>query len=181
MYVNTKTPEERSAIAARAHATRKARRMAAEAIRQEAIARATGLHDQITALENKLAALRHIEIMNIASAALTGKVLLRASEIARAALPWARSCGVYFLLDGDEVVYVGQSTHVYNRIPNHMDKVFNRYAFVPCGEPMLDKLESLYIHCLRPRLNGDTKARDGKHAPIALDVLLGGGHLGEKK
>jgi len=170
--MQAKTPEERKAIAARAHATRRARVEAEKAARQDALKYADGLREQIAELEARLAALQRMETMNAVSAALTGKNLLRNDEIAQAAMPYARTSGVYFLVNGNEVVYVGQAVNVYSRIERHPDKQFDRYAFVPCAVEMLDRLESLYIHYLRPRLNGNQK--DGvKCAPIALDVLLG--------
>lgn len=176
--MQNKTPEERKAIAAKAHATRRARREAEEAARQDAIKYAGGLRQQIDELEARLAALQRMETMNAVSAAVTAKSLLREDEMALVALPWAKASGVYFLLDGDEVVYVGQSVNVYSRIGQHTDKRFDRYAFVPCPVDALNKLESLYIHCLRPRLNGDQR-NDAKCAPIALDALIGMVHNAE--
>lgn len=167
-----KTPEERKAIAAKGCATRRARREAEKTARQDALKYAGGLREQITELEEKLAVLRRVEIMNTVSAVMTGKALLREDEIAQAALPWMKSSGVYFLLDGNEVVYVGQSVCVYSRIGQHIDKRFDRYAFVPCAIDALDKLESLYIHCLRPKLNGK-QGKNAMCAPIALDTLIG--------
>jgi hypothetical protein len=170
--MQNKTPEERKAIAAKAHASRKARREAEEAARQDALKYAGGLREEIAALETRLAGLQRMETMSLASAALTGKALLRPDEIASAALPWTKASGVYFLLDGADIVYVGQAVNVYSRISQHTDKRFDRYAFVPCQIDALDKLESLYIHCLRPKLNGDK--RDGaKCAPISLRELIG--------
>jgi len=170
--MQNKTPEERKAISAKAHATRRARREAEEAARQDAMKYAGGLRQQIAELEARLAALQRMETMNAVSAALHGKALLRADEIAMSALPWEKASGVYFLLDGDEVVYVGQAVNVYSRISQHTNKRFDRYAFVPCAVDALDRLESLYIHCLRPRLNGNQR-NDAKCAPIALDALIG--------
>ncbi|MEN6540846.1 MAG: GIY-YIG nuclease family protein [Mizugakiibacter sp.] len=170
--MQNKTPEERKAIAAKGHATRRARIEAEEAARQDELKYAGGLREKIAALEKRLASLERMETMNAVSAAVTDKALLRADEIAGAALPWEKASGVYFLLDGDEVVYVGQAVNVYSRIGQHTDKRFDRYAFVPCAVDVLDRLESLYIHCLRPRLNGNQR-NDAKCAPIALDALLG--------
>ena len=170
--MQNKTPEERKAIAAKAHATRRARREAEEAARQEALKYAGGLRQQIAELEGRLEALQRMETMNAVSAAVTAKALLREDEIARRALPWKKASGVYFLLDGDEVVYVGQAVNVYSRIAQHTNKRFDRYAFVPCAVDALDRIESLYIHCLRPRLNGN-QGNDAKCAPIALDALIG--------
>lgn len=170
--MQNKTPEERKAIAAKAHATRRARRDAEDAARQDALKYAGGLRRQIAELEERLAALQRMETMNSVSAAVAGSALLREDEIAKAALPWAKASGVYFLLDGDEVVYVGQAVNVYSRIGQHTGKRFDRYAFVPCAVDALDRLESLYIHCLRPRLNG-VQANGANCAPINLTALLG--------
>jgi hypothetical protein len=170
--MQNKTPEERKAIAAKGHATARARREAEDAARRDALKYAGDLREKIAALELKLAAMERMETMHTVSAAVTGKALLRAEEIAEASLPWSRASGVYFLLDGDEIVYVGQAVNVYSRIGQHTNKRFDRYAFVPCAVNELDKLESLYIHCLRPRLNGNL-SNDAKHAPIALGALIG--------
>jgi hypothetical protein len=169
--MRNKTPEERRAIAAKSHATRRARREAEAAARWEARIYASGLREEIAALERRLAELKRMETMQVASAALTGNSLLRADEIAAAAHPWEKASGVYFLLDGNEVVYVGQAVNVYSRIGQHIDKRFYRYAFVPCPVDALDILESLYIHLLRPRFNGVQK--NGKYcAPISLTELF---------
>ena len=170
--MQNKTPEERKAIAAKANATRRARREAEEAARQDALKYAGGLRRQIAELEERLAALQRMETMNSVSAAVAGTALRREDERAQAALPWAKASGVYFLLEGNEVVYVGQAVNVYSRIGQHTDKRFDRYAFVPCAVDSLDRLESLYIHCLRPRLNGNQR-NDAKCAPIALSALIG--------
>lgn len=166
-----KTPEERSAIAKKAHATRKANKERLEKQRQDALVYPESLKIQIVALETRLAELSTFEKMSVVSAALTNKTLLDGEQIAKLALPWQRSCGVYFLVQGQEVVYVGQSVNIYSRISQHSDKKFDKYAFVPCEAELLDKLESLYIHTLKPRLNGNVSNQE-KSAPIRLDSLL---------
>ena len=98
--LHNKTPEQRKAIAAKGVATRKANREAAAAARLAAYQRVAGLRDQIEALEQKLASLERLEKMSAVSATLTGKALLRPDAIAKAAIPWKRSPGVYFLLGG---------------------------------------------------------------------------------
>lgn len=112
-----------------------------------------------------------MEAMTPLSATLTGKQLLREEEIAREALPWNSVTGIYFLLDGNKIVYIGQSTNVYHRIASHKDKQFDRYAFVPCSADSLDKLEALYIHCIRPKLNGKYSS-GAMCAQISLDALI---------
>lgn len=164
-----RTPEERAEIIKKGQATRRKKREEQETLRRDAITRAGGLKEQIAKLEHKLANLKTMEVMAAVSAGLTGKALLPPEEIAKAAMPWRNATGVYFLLIGDEVVYVGQSVNIYARLSSHHIRNFDRFAFVLCSVEMLDRLESLYIHCLRPRLNG---GKGAKVAPIPLDTLI---------
>jgi hypothetical protein len=170
--VINRTPEERRASAKKAHATARARREREAAARDDALKYAGGLREEIAALTHKLDELKRVEQINAISCVLTGKVLLRQEEIVAAAIPWARASGVYFLIDGAEVAYVGQSVNVHSRIGMHAAKQFDKYAFVPCEPDALNKLESLYIHCLRPKLNA-TNPDQSKAAPIKLNELIG--------
>jgi len=169
-----KSPEERKAIAVKSVESRRrnkeAAKQAAELIRQEAILRSCGLQSQIAELERKLARLQRQEIFSSKAAELTKKYLLNEDEIVAASAPWGSQIGVYFLIKSGQVVYVGQSVNVHARIASHTDKDFDAFAYVPCEQHMLDKLESLYIHCLRPPLNGNYGK--AKAAPLALDALL---------
>lgn len=66
---------------------------------------------------------------------------------------WA---GVYFLVLGDVVVYVGKSTNVGARLREHRrDKVktFDRVAYIQCDASELDHLEKAYITKLKPKHN----------------------------
>jgi predicted GIY-YIG superfamily endonuclease len=71
-------------------------------------------------------------------------------------------CGVYFLIDCYEVVYVGQSVDVKSRLQQHSDsgnkgmayeKNFNRFFFIQCEKEELKKLEAYYILKFRPKYN----------------------------
>ena len=63
-------------------------------------------------------------------------------------------CGVYFLLKRYEIVYVGQSLNVFNRIQQHRkDKDFDRFAWVNVDQSLLDAVERMYIHLFKPPLN----------------------------
>lgn len=166
-----KTPEERKASAAKGVATRRAKREKREADREEALIYANGLKATIANLEFRLATLQHEEKMNVISCQLTDKALLTREQIVATAIPWEQSSGVYFLIAGDQIVYVGQSVNVYSRIAQHT-KIFDRYAYIPCAVDVMDRLESLYIHCFRPPLNGNMNLVE-KNAPIRLDKLLG--------
>ena len=68
--------------------------------------------------------------------------------------------GVYFLCDGDDVVYVGQSVQVVNRIATHLAegrKKFDadRVFFMPCPPPDLNAVEGQFIRLLNPKYNGN--------------------------
>ena len=166
-----KTPEERSAIAKKSHATRKANKEKREEEDREARYYRADLYDEIRALEGKIEVLNFSYKMSQISGVLTNQSLLYAEDIIQHALPWKKSSGVYFLVHDNEIVYVGQSVHIYSRIAQHQDKTFDRYAFVPCKEELLDVLESLYIHVLKPKLNGNYNEKE-KSAPIRFDALL---------
>jgi len=66
---------------------------------------------------------------------------------------------VYFLSLEDEVVYVGQSTSVIQRMKSHRSsgKIFDRVYAIPCPRSELDYLESKFINMLSPKLNGTRK------------------------
>lgn len=100
----------------------------------------------------------HAQLHDILSITLGHrKRLASREEVVAHAQPVTRHIGVYFLVHGDEVVYVGQSVNVYGRVMGHFtgpEKQFDRATWVPVEREDLDVVESLYIHALRPRLNG---------------------------
>lgn len=65
------------------------------------------------------------------------------------------SCGIYFLIKHDEVVYVGQSTTIHSRVLTHRAcwKDFDSYTYIPCAIDQLNDLERYYIRLLKPCLN----------------------------
>lgn len=67
--------------------------------------------------------------------------------------------GIYFLCDGNEVVYVGQSTCVIARLGQHIAegaKVFDhsRVFFLPCPIASLNTVEKHFIDTIKPKYNG---------------------------
>jgi hypothetical protein len=60
---------------------------------------------------------------------------------------------VYFLLDGDEVVYVGQTKNGMSRPLQHTDKVFDSIYVIYCDVSELDYLEDKYMTKYRPKYN----------------------------
>ena len=165
-----KTPEERKASAAKGVATRQANIAKRKAEEEATALKANGLYQKIKAMESKLANLEALGAMQDLSDKITGKALLRHDQIVESSKPWYQSSGVYFLIDEGKIVYVGQSVNIYARIPSHHDKKFDRYSYVPCKPRLLNILESLYIHCLQPKLNFTMNGV--LIAPLTLNKLL---------
>lgn len=67
----------------------------------------------------------------------------------------ARHCGsiVYFLYDGDELVYVGKTGRGLARVYEHTKKVFTHVSFQYCDDEYLDELEQAYIAIYKPKYN----------------------------
>lgn len=68
-------------------------------------------------------------------------------------LPNIQTPIIYFLLDNDEVVYVGQSKAGLSRPYSHKDKVFTNVAVIYCEESELDRKETDYIRKYNPKYN----------------------------
>lgn len=60
---------------------------------------------------------------------------------------------VYFLISGGEIVYVGKSKSVLERLSSHRGKDFDSVATVACDADQLDLMEIAYIAALEPCLN----------------------------
>jgi hypothetical protein len=105
------------------------------------------------------------------SAKLGCKSFYGEEQIVENAMPWTGQVGIYFLVRQGKVVYVGQSVNVAARVAQHHDKDFDSVTIVECDRKVLDVLESLYIHFLRPPLNGNTPSK-AMSAPIQLEKLL---------
>jgi hypothetical protein len=70
--------------------------------------------------------------------------------------------GIYFLMQDEQVVYVGQSTNVYQRIIQHkeMKKIpFSHALWYEVAPPDLISVEYYWISRLRPPHNNGNKAR----------------------
>ena len=62
---------------------------------------------------------------------------------------------IYFLIDDDEIVYVGQSVNIYFRFMCHgiSGKIFNRISWIDIGDADLDETEADYIIKFNPKYN----------------------------
>lgn len=87
--------------------------------------------------------------------ATTDVLSLDRDYILSKSFPVFPQCGIYFLIQDDEIVYIGQSVHIPNRLKTHQggEKVFNKVFFVECSGNDLDELEKHYIRSFTPKLN----------------------------
>lgn len=166
-----KTPEERKAIAKKSHETRRKNKLTALQQKTEQLRLRDSLLQEIIALENKLCEMKKHQALSMVSHKATKEYLLTRTQLLENEIPWNSLVGIYFLIHDNEIVYIGQSTNVYRRLTAHSDKQFSGYAVVPCETHELDILESLYIHCLQPKYNGNC-VNNAKLAPITLKKLL---------
>lgn len=171
-YAN-KTAEERAAISKRSAETRRRNKEAIAAERAAAIDKRDKVKCEIASLQDKLAKMTALHEASSAAALLTGRFLMAHDAIIAGSQPYGDAPGIYFLVRQGEVVYVGQSINVHARVWQHKQarKDFDAFAYVKCERDSLDALESLYIHTLRPRLNG-TMCNDEMLAPLSLASLL---------
>lgn len=126
-------------------------------------------------LMRQISSLKHEIALSNISKKLTGKTLLSEDDILQSCNALPMITGIYFLIDANKVVYVGQSVNIFSRVSQHFNdkKQFTSFAYIVCEKNILDKMESLYIHLLKPKLNG--LLNNGiVCAPLSLDVLLSG-------
>lgn len=68
----------------------------------------------------------------------------------------SRVCGIYFLFDGPELTWIGQTIDGLDRVRNHENngRPFTHYLFAPVLRPSeLDFYESVLLYQLKPRDN----------------------------
>jgi|SRR6185369_4756615 len=82
--------------------------------------------------------------------------LLDVDDLMERAIQLSNASGIYFLLAGGRVMYVGQSTNLWRRIEDHKKigfRGFDSYAFLPCSAADLGTLEARYIDKFQPPWN----------------------------
>ena len=73
--------------------------------------------------------------------------------------------GIYFLFDGDEIVYVGRSITIMSRIETHSTtdckitncKVWDSFSYISCPESYQGVAEALFIAAFQPKYNSECK------------------------
>ena len=85
---------------------------------------------------------------------------------------------VYFLYDGDELVYVGQSRNVYGRINEHLkddDKVFDAFAIFSASSCEFLDIEQANIDYYKPKYNKQGKSDKDYQLRYVLSKCAGEG------
>lgn len=98
-------------------------------------------------------------INNIGGLQLCKHAFLKETDIVNKSRELVPLVGIYFLIQDDEIVYIGQAVDIYRRISQHQydkEKMFNRYAFIVCKTHELDIIETLYIHHFLPKYNSQS-------------------------
>jgi hypothetical protein len=80
--------------------------------------------------------------------------LLSIDDILETSMEIPKTCGIYFLINNNEIVYVGQSINIHQRLQKHLyEKQFDKINIIPCERFELNRMESLYINKFKPKLN----------------------------
>lgn len=81
--------------------------------------------------------------------------LLSPEEICALSIPNIGGPGIYFLISGGEIVYIGKSKNVSGRLRDHIKngRGFDRFTVHHCTEEELDGLEKKYISAFNPAQN----------------------------
>ncbi len=86
------------------------------------------------------------------------------------AFPLVSGPVVYFLMFGEECVYVGASKNLHLRLPDHInrsrrddDRVFDSVRYIHVDRSRLYETESFWIKELKPRLNRASLGRTKKY------------------
>jgi len=77
--------------------------------------------------------------------------------------------GIYFLLKNDEIVYVGKTINLYDRIMVHQKqnvKDFDSYLFLEVDNKKLNLSERYFINKLKPIYNNDPLTKKIKENAI---------------
>ena len=61
--------------------------------------------------------------------------------------------GVYFLLSGKSIVYIGKTTNIVARMYGHNEKKYDRFRLIVCDEGVIDLYEKRWISKFQPAYN----------------------------
>ena len=95
-------------------------------------------------------------------------------EIFDNAYPLGSFSGIYFLLKGRSVIYVGKSEDVEHRIGQHRSRRkidFDAVYMIECPVSEMARLEARYIRSLRPPLNSAIPLGTAVETPPVMNKL----------
>ena len=68
------------------------------------------------------------------------------------------TCGIYFLFENEDLVYIGKSTNIYSRLGAHTSAgktcKFDRVSAIQVDKEHLAAVELAFIAAFQPKLNG---------------------------
>lgn len=128
---------------------------------------------QLNDSAEEIAIRKRVALLQNSHVDIDNRGLLEAAHIRVGAMNYEHLVGVYFLLDGDEIVYIGRSINVMARLATHRTNgeiAFNRVFVERCREDQLGHLEALYINKFKP-------ARNASMPPVASNASAWEGSL----
>jgi len=96
--------------------------------------------------------------------------------LARRQPAFPKITGLYFLIKGTTIVYVGQSTDIYARIAQHNRdtlKEFDSFSILECPTEYVTPLEAHYIYKLHPPLNSSLPSNERYKSFLQIQKVLG--------
>ena len=95
-------------------------------------------------------------------------------ELLKRAKPVESFCGLYFLIQKNEIVYIGQSLNVIARVHAHSGnkrKPFDSFAWLSCNKNELNEMETAYISFFEPIYNGRIPQTRELSTPIPFKIF----------
>lgn len=86
-------------------------------------------------------------------------------------VPKYKNSFVYFLLDNNEVVYIGKTIQGLARPLSHTDKIFNSIKIMYCAEEDLDYYENIYILKYTPIYNKQVNYKANYSFSMVKDLI----------
>lgn len=92
--------------------------------------------------------------------------LLERNTIMKRAIPIKPVSGIYFLIAGGVIAYVGKSKNIMVRLGNHLfdkEKMFDAFAYIAVPKGRLSEMERKYIRKFSPHHNRTHTQRRANH------------------
>lgn len=80
--------------------------------------------------------------------------------------------GIYFLLQGGQVVYIGKTKNISHRLAGHAGKNYDTYRFIPCEEVWLGHYEKRWIERFKPKYNSKKKIEENLKLNKTISITV---------